>query len=213
MMFIGRSAAAVSVVSPPFDCISSTQIRGDDRHHIGIDDGRRGPFIFLDLRQDLERDAERQARRRARDGLLQHQLVHRIGEGVDEAHRNGFDLLGEQCVDGPLRVGRMERALDLAAIIDAFVDHLAQIALDQRRRLGPGQVVELGHPQRADLKHVAEALGGDQPDPRALVLQDRIGGDRGAVADFLDRTTAQVRFAEHFSEAVDDRLRVIADAR
>src|SRR3979490_1477704 len=50
---------------------------------------------------------------------------------------------------------------DTAALVDAFVDHLAQVALDQRHRLGPGEVVELGHAQGADFQHVAEALGGD----------------------------------------------------
>ena len=131
--------------------------------------------------------------RLARDDLLEHQLVRRIGEGVEQADRDRLDLLGQQRIDGALGVGRIERALDLAAMVDALVDHLAQVALDQRRRLGPGEVVEPRHPQRADFQHVAEALGGDQPDARALVLEDRVGGDRRAVADLLDRAAARAR--------------------
>ena len=70
-----------------------------------------------------------------RDDLLDRQLVRRIGERVDQAHGDRLDLLGEQRVDRALGIGRVERALDLARGVDALVDHLAQIALDQRRRL------------------------------------------------------------------------------
>ena len=128
------------------------------------------------------------------DDVLDHHLVRRIGERVDQADGDRLDLFGEQRIDRALGIGRIERTLDLAAMIDALVHHLAQIALDQRRGLGPGEVVELRHPQGADFQHVAEALGGDQPDARALVFQDRVRRDRGAVADFLDRRAAQARF-------------------
>ena len=122
----------------------------------------------------------------AHDDLLQHRLVDGIGEGVQQADGDRLDLLGQQGIDGALGVGRIERALDLAAMVDALVDDLAQVALDQRRGLGPADVVELGHAERADLQHVAEALGGDQADARALVLEDGVGGDGGAVADLVD---------------------------
>jgi hypothetical protein len=67
--------------------------------------------------------------------------VRRIGEGVDQADGDRLDLLGEQRVDRAFGVRRVERPLDPATVVDALVDDLAQIALDQRRRLGPGQVV------------------------------------------------------------------------
>ena len=41
--------------------------------------------------------------------VLDHQLVRRIGERVEQAHRDRLDLLGEQRVDGALGVGRVER--------------------------------------------------------------------------------------------------------
>ena len=82
-------------------------------------------------------------------------------------------------------------------MVDALIDDLAQIALDQRRRLGPGEIVELRHPQGADFEHVAETFRGDQPDARALVFQDRVGGDGGAMADLLDRAAGQAGFAKN----------------
>jgi hypothetical protein len=98
-------------------------------------------------------------------------------------------------------------------VVDSLVDHLAQVALDQRRRLGPAQVVEFRHPQRADLEHVAKTLGGDQPDPRALVLQNGVGSDRGAVTDLFDGSPGYPALAKNLGEAVDDRLGVVLDAR
>ena len=131
MMFIGRSAAAASVVRPPFDCIISSgagmpariepcaqraQVGRDDRHDIGVDDRRGGALVLLDLRQHLGGDAERQVRRLALDDLLDRQLVRRIGERVDQADRDRFDALGEQRIDRALGVGRVERPLDVAPV-------------------------------------------------------------------------------------------------
>jgi len=117
----------------------------------------------------------------------------------EQADGDRLDLLGQQRVDGAFGVGRIEGAVDLAGMVDPFIDHAAQVALDQRLGLGPAEVVELGHAQGADLQHVAEALGGDQPDPRALVLEDRVGSDRRAVADFLDGAAVEPGLAEDFA--------------
>ncbi len=122
--------------------------------------------------------------------------MRRIGERVDQADRDGLDVLGQQRVDDALGIGRIERTLDVSVGVDALVHDLAQIALDQRRRLDPGQIVEARHPQGADFQHVAEAFRGDQADARALVLQDRVRRDRGAVANFLDRGAGETGLAE-----------------
>ena len=117
--------------------------------------------------------------------------MRRVGERVDEADRDRLDLFGEERIDGPLRVDRIERALDRAPMIDALVHHLTQVALDQRLRFGPADVIEARHAQGADLQHVPEPLGGDESDPRALALEDGVGGDGGAVANFFDSRAGQ----------------------
>ena len=59
--------------------------------------------------------------------------------------------------------------------------------------------------KRADFQHVAETLGGDQPDPRALVLEDGVGGNGRAVADLLDHAAGQARARVNSSaQALDD---------
>jgi len=160
----------------------------------------------------LARDAQRQARRLARDDLFDRQLVRRVDERVDQAHRDRLDAFGEQRVDRALGVFGIERTLDDAGVVDALVHRLAQVAFDQRRRLLPGEVVEARRAQGADFQDVAEALGGDQPDLGALVLDDGVRGDRGAVADSLDLSAGEAGFPERLVKPIDQRARVVVDA-
>ena len=230
MMFIGRSAAArvgreaavrlhqqqarrnAGAVEP---LAQRPQIGRDDRHHIGVDDRGRGALVLLDLGQHLAGDAERQVRRLAGDDVAQHQLVRRIGEGVQQADRRS-PRPSRPAAHRPRARRRPDRAArsTLPACVDPLVDHPAQIALDQRRAACPRRVVEPGHAQRADLQHVAKALGGDQADARALVLEDRVGGDRGAVADLLDGAAVEAGLARRpRSSPSTMACGVVADAR
>ena len=97
--------------------------------------------------------------------------------------------------------------------VDSLVDDTAQITLDQGRWLLPAHVVEARHAERAQLEHVAESLGGDKADARALVLEDRIRRDGGAVANFVDGLTTETAFSKDLRQAFDDGRGVIANAR
>ena len=57
----------------------------------------------------------------------------------------------------------------------------AQVALDQRFRLFPSQIVKLGNADASQLKHVAKTLGRNQPGSRAVAFDDGIRRDRGAM--------------------------------
>src|SRR5206468_1314025 len=80
-----------------------------------------------------------------------------------------------------------ERPLHLAAGSYPLVHLGAQVAFHQRRRLGPGEVVQPRHAQRADLEHVAEPARGDQPDPRPLQFQNGVRRHRRPVQPVGDR--------------------------
>ena len=136
-----------------------------------------------------------------------------IDERIEQTHRNRLDPLGQQCVDLSLGVLRIERALDAPVGVDPLIDNLAQVPLDQWRRLGPCHVVEPRHTERAYLQHVPEALGRDQADARALVLDNGVRRDGCAVADLLDRAATEAALLEHLGEAFDNRMRVVLDAR
>ena len=96
--------------------------------------------------------------------------------------------------------------------VDPLVHHGAEVALDQRRRLLPREVVEPGHPQVADLQHVAEALRADQPGARALALQQRVAGDGGAVHDLGDVGAVDGVLGDEGGDAFHDGPRVVVDA-
>ena len=226
-MCIGVFIAASAVVSPPFDCIESKgcrdagaieflaqcgQIPRHDRHDIGVDHRGRSALVLFDLRQDLEADAAGQIRRPTRDDRFDHLLVSGIGKRVQQADGDGLDPFGEQRVHRPFSVRRVERSLDLTPDIHPFIDHDAQIALDQRRRLLPGDVVEARHAQVADFQDIAEALRGDEPGSGALQLQNGIGGHRGGMQDLFDVRPAEANILEHLADAVDDGSRIVVDA-
>ena len=61
------------------------------------------------------------------------------------------------CSTAALGLRHVERPDDRPVVVDALVHLEAQRALDQRARLVPGQVVQLGHAQAAELEDVAEA--------------------------------------------------------
>ncbi len=191
---------------------SLRQVAADDRRQIGVDHGARGALVLLDLGQHLGADRDRQIRRQPKRCLLDHLLVDRIGEAVEKAHRQRLHALVQQAAHRALRIGRIERPHDLAASTDALVDRHPQVARDQRRRLGPGDVVHPGHAQVADLQDVAKALGGDQAGARTLVLQDRVRGDRGAVPDLLDVVALDAELLEQPCQSFGDRAGVVVDA-
>src|SRR5262249_48387402 len=147
------------------------------------------------------------------DDLFDRNLVRRVDEGVDQANRDRLDAFGQQRVDGVFGVLGIERTLDGSGVVDALVHGLAQVALDQRRRFLPGAVVEARRAQRPDFQDVAESFRGDQPDLGALVLEDGVGGDRGAVADLFDLVAGEAGFAQRFVKPVDERPRIVVDAR
>jgi len=112
-----------------------------------------------------------------------------VGERVDQRHGQRLDPGRAQLPQaGPGRV-LVQLAHDRAVAADPL-GHLDRVLQrGQRLRLGPddppGQTAR--HERPGDLQYLPEALGGDQPDLRALALQDRVGGHGRAVQQVGDR--------------------------
>ena len=81
--------------------------------------------------------------------------------------------------------GLVERHDDLTIGIHALVDFDAQLARYQRLERAE-HAVRLRARAPAELQRVAEAARGDQPDPRHLALEQRIGRGRRAVDDEVE---------------------------
>ena len=189
------------------------EISADDADDVSVDDCGRGTLILLDLGQHLVGDADWKGRSFALNDLLDHQLMCWIGERIDEADGDRLHILGQQSLDLSRGIGRVEFALDAAFGINALVHDAPQVTLYQRRRLLPSNVVETRHAQRADLEHVAEAFGRDQPDLRTLVLQDGVGGDRRAVPNLVQGQSRNLAALQHRAQPFDDRAGIVVDAR
>ena len=123
--------------------------------------------------------------------------MHRVCVGVDEADRDGVDTLVEETPYRASRVVAIERAHHLARRVHALVHHHPQVALHERRRFLPGEVVEPRHPQVAKVQHIAEALAGDEPDVRPGELENRVGCHGGAVHDLRDGVRRHLVLGEH----------------
>ncbi len=110
----------------------------------------------------------------------------RIHVAVDEAHRHHVDAVGDQALRGGQQPLAIERAHDRAVGGDPLVDFEAVAALDQGLGLLPREVEEIGRAHAPDLEHVPEPPRGQEPDARALLLEDGVGRHRGAVHDLDD---------------------------
>ncbi len=80
----------------------------------------------------------------------------------------------------------VERRQNLAVGIHALGHFQPDLAVDQRIE-GAAQAIGLRPRAAAELQHVAEALGGYQPDLGDLALQQRVGGRGRAVHQGLQR--------------------------
>jgi hypothetical protein len=125
--------------------------------------------------------------------------MRRSCAGEQQAHRDGGDALALELQDRALDGRFVQRHQNRAVRRDALAHLLAQVSGRQETcRLGLQHEIVHGAPHLpADLEHVPEALGGDQPDLGALGLEHRIGRDRGAVHEAGDRLRRDGPVAAH----------------
>src|SRR6185437_16681517 len=129
-------------------------------------------------------------------------LVGRVGEGVDQ--RDGERVDPRQLRELRADVGVVELADHRAVGGDALVDLDGVLQRGEGLRLGPDDPARepARHVGTGDLQHLAEALGRDEPDRGALALQDRVGGDGGAVQHLRDVRQGDARLVTDLRDAV-----------
>ena len=122
-----------------------------------------------------------------------------IAKREEIADRDRLDpFLLDQSRHGGAHLRLVERNDDRAVGTDPFGDSRAAAPGGEKdRRLGVHEeVVHARALLPADLQHVLEALGHQETDARALLLEDRVGGDGRAVHEALDvprRLAAQLQ--------------------
>ena len=153
----------------------------------GRDEGvqHRGvhPLVLADARVDVAGEADEEVGVELGDDLARAPLVVGVAEGPEEADGDRLDaLLLDQPADLAADVVLAQLDQHLAGFVDPLVD-LGDVALaDDVGRPRLLLQVELDLADAAvDVDRLLEAAGGEQADPAALALGDRVGDDRGAV--------------------------------
>ena len=125
-------------------------------------------------------------------------------EAVEEADRDRGYAGGLQGAHRRSDGCFIEWYLDRAVVPQAFGNFHAQGAVDQNNRLVGLDVVQVGPFLPPDLQQVAEAVGGDQPGARALVLDQGIRRHRRAMAEIADGTGGRTDAVQSFRHAGGD---------
>ena len=163
------------------------EITLERRSDVRVDDGRADPLELLDLRKHVGRHRHVHRGQFAGERLGGPALVLRRAVRVEVAHRHRFDLFGGEGAYRGTQRAFLERRRRGAVGPNALAYRQAQMARHQglRRRLAQRVAVVLE--PFAHLQDVAMPFGGEQAEPRALALEQRIGRDGGAVDDALGR--------------------------
>jgi hypothetical protein len=163
------------------------------RPDIGVHDGRRDPFVFLDLRQDVRRARDVEVRQLAPETLDGCDFVRRVFVGVEIADRDRCRARGAHLLDGGAQRlvvhGREHRTIRAEPLAHAD----PEVTRHQRRRGRRAEIVAVVFQPLPHLEHIAVPLRRQEGDLGPLPLEERVRGDRRAVHD-------PVRAAEHVSQ-------------
>ncbi len=200
---IGLRTTSLALATPPLDCITrngtslspspelvvhAPEIAFHVRLDESVDQRRHRALVLAVFRQDGGGQRQRRLRVLLRDDLGGTPLMGGVGIGVDQRNADGADAaLAEE----PRR-GAHARFVQWTQLFALVVEPAADLAHEAQRhdpfRLHPEirVAVALGHRLPRDLENVAEARGDDQPERGDLTLQQRVGGDGGAVGEAGD---------------------------
>nr|WP_228430456.1 hypothetical protein [Baekduia soli] len=169
--------------------LEALEVAAHLRLDVGVGRRRREALELAELGDDLVREGDLGVGMVLGDELAGAQLVARVQEGEQEADADRLHAPVLELEDRLDRARLVERDRDLARGHDALGDRLAVLALHQR----PALVGDVLHEREvvrplvaADVDDVAEALRRQHPGAPAVVLEERVGGDRGAVEDQVD---------------------------
>ena len=158
-----------------------------------VDEGGHRPLVLAVLPQHLAADADHRVGVLLGQDLPHPLLVPRVGVGVQEADAEGVDAAVAEPARDLARAVLVEGPHLGAGEVEPAADRADQVARHDPGRLDPevGVAVAVGHRLARDLEHRVVPLGGDEPEPVDLALEQLVGGDGGAVADRADGATVE----------------------
>ena len=159
------------------------QIARDDGPHIGIHRRGRKAFKFLDLRKNFRRGGDENPRQRLTQRLGCRVFMPRVTPGMQETHRDGFNILRAQLLNGGIEGGVIKRHLHPPIRAQPFAHRKPQAARHQRWRGRQAHIVALRLQPFTHFNHIAVPFRGEHRNLGPLAFQQRIGGNRGAMDD------------------------------
>ncbi len=154
---------------------------------VGIEQRGREPRPFADARQHLARQRHMHAREFLVDEAARRLLVRGVHEREQVADRDRVDARNLELTCRGAHGRLIERQEHVAEIIRPFGDFPGEALRRDRLRLGVEIVEQIAVARLVlHLLHRAVAFGDEEPDLGAAHLQQRIGGDGGAVSEKTD---------------------------
>ena len=139
-------------------------------------------------------------------------LVLRLEEREQEAHCNRFDSVPAKSAHRRPQCRLVERAQRVPARVNALDDFAGEALGDEHRRPVVHHVEE-GRPIRprllSDLVDGAKAFGYQQPRPRALAFQERVGANRRAMTKETDILGANAAGNQRFDALKNCTRRIV----
>ena len=178
------------------------------RTHVGVDGGGGGALILAELGRDFVRRADvAEPRQRLGHGAL----IGGIAIGVQEADGHALHALGLERGPQTPQLRRRRAPLDFAIEKRAFVDTEVQLRRNDGRVRPGREIVEFAPVLAANQEQVLEAGRGDQRRADALALEQRVGGDGGAMHHLDARARAYRGAAQAFENNGVRSARIGAD--
>jgi hypothetical protein len=169
--------------------LEAAHVTRDARADVRVQADRREALVLAVLREHLGGDREERLRELLPHDLGDARFVGRVEEREQEANGDRLDPGLPQSAHLLARSLLVERDEHRAVARDSLGDGQAVPAADDRIPL-PRQILVVREVQRllvpGDVKDVAVALGRDQADLRAVVLDDDVRRDRRPVEDLLE---------------------------
>ena len=167
--------------------LQPVQITGHHRLHICIGAGGGDAFVLADFRTHVRRQRDPQVRQRAFEYFLHALFMRGIREALQKRDGNAFDAVLFQCRHQGFDGSFVERQQDATFGVYALRHRQAQMARHQRRRLVQKNIILREAVLPADFHEIAETFGSDERGLRALALDQRVGRQRGAEDEDVQR--------------------------
>jgi hypothetical protein len=206
----------VCTVRPP--AIQAAIEVGDvvDQHRLEIRIDQRGRHArpFADARQHLARQRDMELRTFRLDQRAGFLLMRRVHEREQVADRDRFDPGRVELACGAAHRLAIEPHEHAAFVVAALGNLPGQALRRDRERLGVEIVEQVAVARLVlDFLHGAEALGDEEPDLGAAHLQERVGGDGGAMGEKRDARGRDAALGETRHAVEHTERRILRRAR